>query len=200
MSFLPFTFNVADWYWAIGGSTTEVYSSKHNYYVPIDDDEFDAWRNAHANMPPYNAADEAEIWPQLKEVLPWWTWDGTTFSYPGPGQYKKPQLQNYNVEKRAYEVNGGMVAAGIPVRTDESSRGLIQGSRALALADPAFNTKWYGSDGNFYDVDAPKMIAMSDAVGKHTNDCYKVFESVYDSVMVSDVTTIEQIDAAYAGL
>jgi hypothetical protein len=44
------------------------------------------------------------------------------------------------------------------------------------------------------------MIEMSDAVNKHTDDCYKVFQQVSDDITLNTITTIAQIDTAFTGL
>jgi hypothetical protein len=55
--------NPKDHYWAIGGSTTEVYSSKTGTVVPVDNPDFIEWLNLHSFATPI--ADDAE----LDEVL-----------------------------------------------------------------------------------------------------------------------------------
>ena len=40
----PILFNAADWYWAVGGSTTQVYSSATGSYVPVTDPTYVAWK------------------------------------------------------------------------------------------------------------------------------------------------------------
>jgi hypothetical protein len=40
---MPSTYNPQDWYWIVGGSTTQVYSSKTGNYVPVNDASYQAW-------------------------------------------------------------------------------------------------------------------------------------------------------------
>lgn len=37
------SYNPTDWYWAVGGSTTQVYSSKAGNYVPVSNAAYQAW-------------------------------------------------------------------------------------------------------------------------------------------------------------
>jgi hypothetical protein len=37
------TYEPRDWYWAVAGSATEVYSSKSGGFVPVDDDTYRQW-------------------------------------------------------------------------------------------------------------------------------------------------------------
>jgi hypothetical protein len=192
--------NYADWYWFVGGVTTKVYSSKRNIYVdPATDAAYAAW---HQTWTPANVPTEEDIWYYVKDYLPLWLWDDATqtMSQTAAGVYSKNQLKNYNGSVRYTKVDGGMTAAGIPVRTDDRSRGFIQGGKALAVTDSSFTTKWLGSDGNTYPVDAATMISMADTVGDHTNNCYIVFDQNNIAIGNGSVTTTAQIDAAYQGL
>jgi hypothetical protein len=43
MATLPKPFNPRNWYWAVNGSTTQVYSSAVGNYVPVDNAAYQAW-------------------------------------------------------------------------------------------------------------------------------------------------------------
>jgi Domain of unknown function (DUF4376) len=151
-------------------------------------------------MSPYPANTEADVWYYTQTFMPSWYWNGTTMSFPAAGQYTKDQLDNYNALTRFNHVNAGMVAAGVPVKTDDYSRGLIQGSYSQAQADPNFTAQWFGSDGNFYTVDADQMIEIGVTVGTHTNNCYTVFSDQANKILTNATTQPSQIDDAYTGL
>ncbi len=199
---MPTMFNPRDWYWSVAGDAANVYSSARNIYVPLSDSNYTTWLASSGLEAALTIPSEAEIWHYVQEFQPWWLWDDAAqkVSQPAVDQYSKAQLQNYNSDQRTRKVAAGMTAAGIPVKTDDISRGYIQGGRSAAEANPDVITKWYGSDGQFYDVDAPTMIAMSDAVAKHTNDCYLVFSQVSNDITLNTTTTLAQIDTAYTGL
>jgi hypothetical protein len=198
---MPTNFNSTDWYWVVAADSTHVYSSARNVYVdPSTDVDYGNWVTATGGLSPYAAATEAEIWYYTQQWMPAWLWNGTTMSQPAVGQYTKDQLNNYNALQRFNFVNEGMIAAGVPVRTDDYSRNLIQGGSQLALADPTFTTQWYGSDGHWYTVDASQMIEIATTVGNHTNDCYTVFHQVGQGILVNTITQPSQIDDAYVGL
>lgn len=191
--------NTKDFYWFVAGDQTKVYSSARNIYVdPATDADFLAWKNIGNNAGDTDS--EAGIWHVMQDWMPLYLWDGTNFSQPAVNAWTKAQLRNYNATARLNKVNGGMTAAGVPVRTDDRSRGLIADGRALAMADSTYTTKWYGSDGLFYDVDAATMIQMSAKVAEHTNACYTVFEQTDAAITGNTITTLTQIDTAYAGL
>lgn len=192
--------NPQDWYWVVGGSTTQVYSSKRNIYVPLSDTAYLTWLTVHpaASI----AADETDLWYYVKDFQPWWMWDavGKIVSQPSAGAWRQAQLAQYNSDTRTRKVAGGMTAAGIPVKTDDVSRGFINDARTHADANASYTTQWYGSDGNFYPADAATIITMSDAVTTHTTNCYLIFSNVATEIIQSTITTTAQIDTAYAGV
>jgi Domain of unknown function (DUF4376) len=184
-------FNPMDRYWKVGGRS-DVYHSARNIYVPTTDADFVA-RGAQAIPIP----NEAEIWDQLQPFMPWWMWNGTTMAQPAEGQYSKDQLNNYNSQVRLNYVTGGVTSGSMPVKTDDRSRGFIQGARAAAEANSAFTTTWYGSDGNFYPLNASQVIRMSDDVAAHTNLCYATFADTASKIDAGQITTLDAIDSAY---
>jgi hypothetical protein len=189
-------FTVQDCYWHVAGDAANVYGSKRNIYVPTTDTTFTAWLGI-GNVAG-STESEAGIWHLMQDWMPLYLWDGTNFSQPGAGAWRKTQLQNYNALVRFNKVTGGIVAAGVPIQTDDRSRGFINAGRLAATDDPTFTTRWYGSDGNFYSVDAAQMIQMSNALGAHTNGCYTIFDQVAGEIQTNTVTTLAQIDSAYA--
>jgi hypothetical protein len=194
-------FNAQDWYWVVADHDTSlVYSSARNVYVdPNTDTDYGNWVTA-GGLSPYPANTEGDIWYYAQNFMAAWLWDGTQMSQPAVGQYYKNQLNNYNALTRFNHVNAGMIAAGVPVKTDDYSRGLMQGALAAAQADPTFTTKWYGSDGNFYPLDANQTIEMATTVGTHTNSCYTVFADCANKITTNVITQPSQIDAEYVGL
>ena len=198
---MPLMFIPRDWYWHVNGDAANVYSSARNIYVPVSDSAYKTWLG-NGMGDAQSIPSEADIWNYVKEFQPWWMWDATAerMSQPAAGQHTKGQLQNYDTDVRTRKVAGGMTAAGVPVKTDDVSRGYIDGQAAAAAADPNFTTKWFGSDGQFYNVDAETMIAIGKAVSDHTNDCYTVFAQVSDQITLNTITTLAQIDTAFEGL
>ena len=199
---MPTMFNAKDWYWVVADHDSSlVYGSARNIYVdPNTDTDYGNWVTAGGGLSPYPAANEGEIWYYAQNFMAAWLWDGTQMSQPGVDQYYKNQLNNYNSLTRFTHVNAGMIAAGVPVKSDDYSRGLIQGALAAAQADPAFTTQWYGSDGNFYTLDASQTIEMATTVGNHTNSCYTVFADCSNKITTNVITQPSQIDAEYVGL
>ena len=197
------SFNPQDWYWSVAGDAANVYSSARNIYVPISDAAYVAWQAATGITPAQNVSAETDIWAYVQPFHPWWMFDTVagTVAQPTLTTYTKTQLQQYNSDLRTRKVAGGMVAAGIPVLTDDVSRGFINDARTHAVDNANYTTVWYGSDGHFYPADAQTIIAMSDAVTQHTTDCYTVFANTDNTIVTTtDITMTSQIDALYSAL
>jgi hypothetical protein len=64
------TYNPADWYWVVAGSTTQVFSSNRASYVALSDTTYIAWL-AEGNLPTKIAADGELTDVLIKANLPW---------------------------------------------------------------------------------------------------------------------------------
>jgi hypothetical protein len=56
---MAISYNPKNWYWAVNGSTTQVYSSKAGNYVPVDDATYLAWLESGGRATPI--ASEASL-------------------------------------------------------------------------------------------------------------------------------------------
>ena len=62
---MALTYNPADWYWCVAGSTTEVWSSARWQYVPITDATYVAWQAAGGMTT--NILNAAELYQVLQQ-------------------------------------------------------------------------------------------------------------------------------------
>jgi hypothetical protein len=193
------TFNRRDWYWYVGASTTQVYASARNIYVdPTTDTAFLAWKAMNGDAFPI--PNEAEIWFYVQEFQPPWLFDGTICAQPAVGAYTETQLTAYAATVR-YNTNvGGMTASGIPVATDDHGKLNLNDARVNAEKDSSYTTTWVGTDGNHYAVNATTIIAMSDAVAVHTDNCITTYDTVVADITAGTTTTLAEIDAAFAAI
>lgn len=109
------------------------------------------------------------------------------------------RLIKYAADLRWQREVGGVVVGGVPVATDDRSKVMITGARVAAGADPDWSTVWHGADGQTYPVDAAAMVAISDAVQAHVNSSFATFASVKAAIDAGEITTTDEIDAAFAG-
>jgi hypothetical protein len=108
--------------------------------------------------------------------------------------YSKAQLTGYTADARWRKEQGGLtLASGMPIITDDRAQAKINGARIAALA-----TKWYAADGMFYDLTSAQVIAMSDELQAHINNCFVIAADVQAQITAGAITTCEQVDAAFA--
>lgn len=110
----------------------------------------------------------------------------------------KPALVAYAADKRWQTEVGGIVIGGVPVSTDDRSKIMIMGARVAAAADAGWATVWHGADGQTYPLNATQMVAISNAVEAHVNATFATFASVKADIDEGDITTLAEIDAAFA--
>jgi hypothetical protein len=194
--------NPYNWYWAVNGSTTEVYSSVSNTYVPVTDAAFSAWlRNNPYGAP--KAASEAELWNVLTTSygmpLADWLFNGATFVQPAAGQYTKAQLTGYAASKR-YDVEvGGMTITGIPIATDRQSQAMINGAFNLASQNAALALQ-FKTESGFVSLTAAQIIGIAVAVATHVQNCFAKEAEVGAAIAAGSISDLAAIDAAFVGV
>ncbi|MBA8851177.1 hypothetical protein FHW20_002112 [Ochrobactrum intermedium] len=109
----------------------------------------------------------------------------------------KAALVAHVAQKRWEKEVGGIEINGLTVATDDRSKMMISGARLAAEADPGFTTRWK-SGGVFVTIDAPAVIAISNAVLAHVSACFALEAQVQADIEAGTITTVEQIDAAFA--
>lgn len=107
-------------------------------------------------------------------------------------------LLAYAADRRWIKETGGISVAGIPVATDDRSKIMIMGARVASAARPDWETVWHGADGQIYPLNAAAMIAVSNAVEAHVNATFATFASVKAEITGGQITTTEEIDAAFS--
>lgn len=187
----------SDWYWIVGESTTQAYSSKRNIYVPLDDPDYVAFKSVPRNIVT-KIANEVLLWETLKNAIPAYMpdylFDGTTFVQPAKDVLTKKQLTAYAAMKRWEKEVGGITVNNIPVATDDRSKQMIMGARVAAESDATFKTNWVGADGTVVVLTAPQIIAISDAVLDHVNAVFTDFSKVKKDIDDGKVIKKDKVD------
>ena len=99
----------------------------------------------------------------------------------------------------------GIVYGGLPIRTDDRSKLLIEGAYAKALDenDPAILKKFKGPAG-FVTIDNATLIAVSLEVATHVQKCFEAEADIDGQIDALTVTTDQEVkdafDTAYAAL
>lgn len=146
---------------------------------------------------------EAFQWVECGDQIDeWYTYENEAFTplHPSPDTPAEPaDLLAYAADLRWQREVGGVTVAAVPVSTDDRSKVMIVGARVAAAADPEWSTIWHGADGNTYQIDAPAMLAISDAVQAHVNGTFATFATVKAQIEAGAVTTRSEIDTLFAG-
>ena len=193
-------FNARDWYWSVANVPDKLYASKRNIYVDATDADYVAWKAVNGNATPPQVADESDVWFYVNEFLPAWLWNGTTMAQPAVGQYTKAQLQGYSADARYRRASGGCTVAGKPYTTDPMSRNAMDGAHRYAVAHPGYITNWKLADGTFNPMDEAALADLTTEIATFVQDCFTCESTNLTAINGGTMTTIAQIDAAYASV
>lgn len=201
MTSLGFKFRVYDWYWSVGDHPNSgVFSSAKMLYVPIDNPDYILWLAANAQAS--TIANEAELWEVLQHSPTppaAWLFDGDTFSQPSAGLYTKVQLLAYTANARYLKTIGGVVVNGLQVATDDGTQAKLIGAFNLVTANPNITINWKLPSG-FITLNAAQITAIANAVGLFVQACFAAENVLDDQIKTDTVTTLAQIDAAFAAV
>lgn len=182
-------------YWIVGG---QVFSSRRNIYVPVNDPDYTTWLSSHPA--PHTLANEAELWGVINNMdqsyLPAWLFDGTSFVQPAVGQYAKAQLAAYSGMRRYEAEIQGTLSAGQAMRTDRVSRTAADQVLAYIKENPTVTVNWKTMTG-FEAVDLARMVAMVTDINHHVQECFDIENNVFTAITAGTTTTLAQIDTAY---
>lgn len=175
-------FDPRDWYWLAADG--RLFSSARVKLIVENDESFVAWA-AHAAPTPWPRDDAGEqTTAALQAVLAPYGLFADLLAYARDGRWRA-------------EV-GGMLWNGVSIATDDSSKVKIAGARLAAQANPAFETTWWGTDGEGVVVDAALIIQLSDAVLAHVDATFTTFGLVKAAIAAGEITSRAEIDAAFA--
>lgn len=178
-------YNPRHWYW---GPYTDgrFYASAQQDFVDADDEGLAEWR-ARGFAPTLWPRDEsgAQTTAALQDVL---TPHGIFVD-----------LAAYTADKRWRLETGGITVGGAPVRTDRESQAMINGAFALAKDSPSTSILFKTAAG-FASLNADAIVGIGRAVAAHVQACFAAEADVLYRINAGDISTKEQIDAAFAAL
>lgn len=98
--------------------------------------------------------------------------------YVAPEPPIPPTLEELKMTKRdeiassRYEFEtGGIIVAGVTVRTDRESQALITGAALKAMQDSEYTCKWKAVEG-FIQLNAAQILGIADAVRSHVQSAF----------------------------
>lgn len=110
----------------------------------------------------------------------------------------KSDLLAHASDARWQKETGGITVSGMFVATDDRSKLLLQGARTSADADPGYIEGWKSSSGDWIDLDAATIIALSNAVRSHVSACFALERTVTAQIEAGTITTLAEVEAIFA--
>ena len=178
-----FNYNPYDWYWLADDG--RIFASLRQVIVDATDADYIAWAKGNATSPWPRDLEDNQTNAALQEVLAPYGLFADLTAYAADARWRK-------------EV-GGITISGIPIATDDRSKQMIMGARIAADADDTFTTSW-DAGGTVVPLDAATIIAVSNAVLAHVNECFMIYATVQAGIAAHTITKTAQIDAAFGAV
>jgi Domain of unknown function (DUF4376) len=175
------TFSVytpSDWYWFVGDDTDNVWSSARAAFVPISDAEYGGWAETHTTPV---VPDMAAVETTLRQIFP----AGTPKTYAADCRYRK--------------TSGGIVINSLSpatFTTDTISRNAMD--NASAYTQTGGTVDWKMSDGTFVTLDQTQLTLLTNTVFGFVQECFTTESGLVAGIDDGSVTTLQQIDDAFA--
>lgn len=109
----------------------------------------------------------------------------------------KVDLNAYLAAVRYKFETGGIYINGMFVATDDRSKTMIIGARAMADTNKDYVLKWKLGNGNFINLDAGTIIYISNTVLQHVQKCFDIEGDISDLISKKEIRTVEQIDQLF---
>ena len=171
--------NFPDHYWIVGGDQANVWSSARAKSVPAADTAYVDWA---AN----NTASEIASTAELYNVF--------------AAQYPAGSLQSYNADARYRKASGGVTIGGKPYLSDPVSRNTVDSAHTYAVNNPGHITDWKLADGTFIQLDEPALAHVLQQMATFVQSCFTCESTNIAGITGGTLTTIAQIDAAFAAI
>jgi hypothetical protein len=182
-------YNPKDWYWIVAGSTTQVFSSARQAYVPVTDATYLAWRELNF---PTQIISEAELIAVLEQQA------------PGVVLPSNAGLIGYAIGKQQAIAAGGISVAisssvTIEASTDTASLALLSTAVAVAQSNPSATTPWVQKNGTPVSLNAGEVLEILAAVSAFIQSTFATLSAVIAAINGGTITTRNQVDVPPSG-
>jgi hypothetical protein len=141
----------------------------------------------------------ADVLRKYGSSLPSWLLDAPSFIQPTPTSYSQSQLVAYSNDRRWAKEQGGLtLSSGKPIKTDDRAQAKINGAKLIAIDTTPYSPNWQFADGSIVQLSAADVIDMSNQLQAHIENCFTISANNATGIANGTITTLEQIDAAYA--
>jgi hypothetical protein len=119
-------------------------------------------------------------------------------------------LEGYAANERWKMETGGITSTtGVPLETNDRSKGMIIGvavaAMAKAVTSPAgsggeYMTTWVGADRNLYPLTRDQVVDQAVDLQLHIDACFAAYADIATQVRAKKITTHAQIDERFAAI
>jgi hypothetical protein len=171
-------FDKTNWYWCVGGDQTKFWSSaKPGYVTPTDPGYVAFLANGGTASPIASLA-------ELQEAF--------------ANQFPAGSLQTYAAAKRYAKEVGGTTISGVAYPTDRATQAKLTSAALMAQINSTVTFNWKTADGSFVSLNAQGLLAVATAIGTFVQGCFSVESTVLGGINGGTITTLAQVDAAFA--
>lgn len=175
-----------------------------------DNPSQDFFKGDHEYFGVFKVTEEALQVGNMWSTPPTYSFDGLTLtlgaeqeadpSYVAPAVDSRTPLDIAKENKLAEMANaryeeevGGLDFAGMNIATDRDSQSTLVGARMFANADPSFVIDNWKAGGTFVTLDAPTIMAISDAVLAHVQSLFT--KEATKASLISVALSLDELDA-----
>lgn len=116
---------------------------------------------------------------------------------PWTGQQRKDALYATAATARWDREQGGLLIGEIRVLTDDRSKLLLMGAKALADADPEYTTQWAVGGGKTVLLDAAAVQTLAAGVARFVDQCFQIYAEAIVAINAGEVTTQGEVKALF---
>lgn len=117
-----------------------------------------------------------------------------------PRDWTPDMLLAYAAQERWVKEIGGVTVGNFPAYTTREAVPVYAAAASRAARDPKFSKRMTGTDGKAYDLNAAKLIAVSDGVADHVQACFDAEDAIKASIAKGAVKTYQDVDKGFASL
>ena len=98
----------------------------------------------------------------------------------------------YQLEQSGFTINNFTLA------TDDRSKLMLMGAKALAEAEPDYTTQWANPDGTTVELNGAIVKDLAMTVAKFVDSCFAIYSEVAKKIETGEITTKSQVRDAFA--
>lgn len=177
------SYNIADWYWIVGGDTSQLWSSKKPGFVPPTDPDYLNFVRLGGGPTRIGSL------PELIDLFYSNYKPGSLWTYANQVQWDKA-TGGYTVTVGEQPVTFKTTSEGMSLMTGKSVR--------LMQPDPPVSIVWQTGLTDFVDIPAADFLGIATEIADFVQSTFDLLKEVIAEIDSGQITSREQIDAIFA--